>query len=328
MRKIKSKKAFEMQFSWIFAIIAGIIVIVLSIYAVTQFVGVKRYEIDTATAKKLSVLIEPLEIGAAVSKTAIINFNRETRIYNNCLDIGNFGKNELRISQKSGLVSKWPPSPSGEINIYNKYIFSKKIEQGKKAYLFAKRFDFPFKISEIIFLSSENYCFIQAPNSIRDEIFDLEPKNIVLSEKLNNCPSKSQKICFGSDFKECDVSVYGTCYDAGCKSQYDSGYALKKNSNEKMYYSGSLIYGVIFSDYETYECNVKRLILRLIHLSSLYKDKEEFVSNRCFSNFAPNLIGIINLARKFQNSEDLALLETQIKELKRKNEEATVCKLF
>ena len=58
---MKNKKALEMSFAWIFAIIAGIVILFLAIYATSQFIKTRRYEIDIQTAAKLAILLDPLE---------------------------------------------------------------------------------------------------------------------------------------------------------------------------------------------------------------------------------------------------------------------------
>jgi hypothetical protein len=56
-----NKQGIEMGFSWIFAIIVGVVILFLAIYTTTRIIGTSRYELDTETAKKISILIDPLE---------------------------------------------------------------------------------------------------------------------------------------------------------------------------------------------------------------------------------------------------------------------------
>src|SRR3989344_2803023 len=57
-----------------------------------------------------------------------------------------------------------------------------KNERGQlnKFYIFSKPFEFPFKVSDLIYLTSENekYCFDNAPENIAEEILQLNQGNL------------------------------------------------------------------------------------------------------------------------------------------------------
>ena len=313
---MKDKKAFEMSFAWIFAIIVGAAILFIAIYATSKFVSVKRYEIDTATAAKLSILLDPLETGLESAKSSSITFNQETRIFNKCFTSGNFGKHSISLTSKSGIGGDWK-EPGGDTQIYNKYIFSEGVEQGKEFSVFTKPLDMPFKISDLIFLTSKKYCFVSLPEEL-EELESLNLKNIAVTETKENCPEDSEIVCFGVS-SGCDITVYKGL-------NYNSGSVIK--NKKTMYYSGPLVYGAIFSSPDIYECNVKRLMLRLINLGLVYKDKVSIIERRgCGNSMNSQLSSLIDLARNLDSSEQLLLVHSKAEELDNMNE-ISRCRLF
>ena len=319
-----NKKAFEMSFTWIFAIIVGAFILFLAIYGASKFVQTRRYEIDTATAAKISILLDPLETSIESGKSSVLKVNKETRVYNECFDYGNFGKQELSTVTKSGIGGDWQ-EPGGNTNIYNKYIFSDNIEQGKEFSVFVKPFEFPFKISDLIFLTSKEHCFINTPENIKEDVEDLALENIKIKENFeeseDKCSEYSQKVCFssGSVSNQCDVVVYGDL-------DYGAGRVVK--NGKTMYYTGPLLYGAIFASPELYECNVKRLMLRIGQLSRIYRDKIKITQRiGCDSLIDADLSALISLTNSFKGSEELSLVQMKINDIEDKNEVA-VCKIY
>ena len=314
---MKNKKAFEMSFAWIFAIIAGIAILFLAIYATSQFIKTRRYEIDIQTAAKLAILLDPLETSLEAGKSSVIGFSSEARIYNDkCKDYGNFGEQKIGVTVNSGVGGKWQ-EPAYSKPFYNKYIFSDEIEQNKEFYVFSKPLKMPFKISDLIFFSGQEYCFIMSPGDIEDELQDLNIKNAHFTDKKSNCSENSKKVCFGQS-SGCDIAVYGSGYE------FESGYVAKEGKN--LYYVGPLIYGAIFSSPEVYECNVKRLMLRLVNLCLIYKDKIEILEKKeCNSLLDSHLNELINLART--DSPQLSAVKDKADEIDIINN-AAVCKVF
>jgi len=310
-----NKKGFEMNFAWIFAIIAGIAILFLAIYATSQFIKTRRYEIDAQTSAKLAILLDPLETSLEAGKRSLISFSDETRIYNDrCRDYGNFGSQEIGVSISPGIGEKWQ-NPAYVEPIHNKYIFSQDIEQSKEFYVFTKPFKMPFKVSDLIFFSGTEYCFVDAPDDIEDELRGLGIRNVNFTNNKQECGEEDEKVCF-SNYVGCDISVY---------DNFDSGYVKKGNKN--MYYTGPLIYGAIFSSPEAYECNIKRLMLRLINLCLIYKDKIEILEKKeCGSLLDGPLSEMITLSRNLELSQ-LVIIKDKADEIENINN-AAVCRLF
>lgn len=248
-------------FAWLFAMIVGAFILFLAIYAATKLINTDVTTSDAKIAKEIGVLLNPLETSFETSKTTFMELPSETRIYNKCSDKGIFGKQIIKVSQKT--FNKWSETDI-DIGFPNKYIFSKEYVEGKKFYVFSKPFKFPFKVADLIYITSSEdiYCFVNAPENIKEEIEDIKQKNLFVT----NCPQDSKNICFGSG-SNCDVAV-----NIGAKN-------VKKDQDTLHFEGDALMYAAIFSDKEVYECHLKRLIKRTAELAFLYDKKANNVRN-------------------------------------------------
>jgi len=318
------KRGFEFSFAWLFAIMAGVFILFAAIYIAIKIVDTEHVEVDTLCAKQFTLLFNPMETGLASGKASNVSISAETRIYTSCSELGSFGSQEIACSQKSGIKDEWP-ARSGGITISNKYVFAEKIEQGKVFSFFSKPFEMPFKVSEIIFVSAKTYCFKNPPSSIEEEARNLKVPSI----KLGNCTSEDVKVCFGYSRAGCDISVVGTCTEAGCVNDYDSG-SITKNG-KTVYYAGSLIYAGIFSEPDNYLCNFKRLMQRIQQISLLYNDEQAFLSTRgCGTAMSTSLTGLAQAADAADGKTQIgidSLMEAALR-VDNENSKQSGCKIY
>ncbi len=285
---------FDISFAWIFAIIIGAFIIFLAIYASTRVIDVGESAVGARTGKEILVLLSPMEIGFETGVSALISMPVESRIENECDSLDGFGTQGLKISQKT--LNKWQES-NLSTGFPNRYIFSEKITEGKNFFVFAKPFDFPYKVSDLIYLTSteDNYCFVGANETIKNEISQLGQENLI----IGNCTEKSIKVCFSGagggragSGSNCNITV-NTLQKSVIKNQ--------GNAEETMYYqTNALMYAAIFSDKDVYECNVKRLMARGEELALVYERKNSIMSLQgCSENY-----GFLGLAESFNSVED------------------------
>jgi hypothetical protein len=256
----------EISFAWLFAIIAGAVILVLAIFAATKIINIGQYSSAAQTQNQIAVLLNPLETSFEAGQVTSIGISAQTRIYNQCDDqSGTFGNQIIRTSQQS--FGGWS-TPTNGAAFQNKYIFSNNTMEGQQFYLFSKPFNFPFKVSDLIYMTSSltYYCFVNPPSNIQDELSTLGEKNILLTDDMQKCPSKSLKICFPGE--NCDISV-----NLQGPQDIASQGTVSENGSTVTFYSDALMYGAIFSDNSTYECQLKRLMERESQLSSLYVAK-------------------------------------------------------
>ena len=271
---MKNKKGFEFSFGWLFAIIIGAVIIFLAIFATSRLINTEKVVADTEAGKQLGIILTPLEATISEGRVSRINLQKETRVYNDCDITGNFGKQGLSVSTKSNVGEEWD-EPGVKNMFYNKYVFSSQIVQGKSLEVFSKTIKMPFRIASLIFLWSdqEEYCFINSPSDVENEIESLETKNINLTSSISSCAEESIKVCFDSNLPKCDITVSS------------SEKSVKNNLlGSKVYYDNSfdnsLLYGAILSDPRVYECQLKRLMKRSTELSRIYLNKANVLNSR------------------------------------------------
>jgi len=307
MINIKNKRGFlQIPFSWIFAIIVGIFILFLAIYFTTKLIGIEQKELDATTAKQIGILMNPLETGFETGKTTTMILPSGTRVINKCGNTGNFGTQTIQVHQKT--FNKWSKTDV-DVSFHNKYIFSDEFVEGKKFYISSMSFYYPFKVADLIFLTSKEYCFLDVPEDMKFEI--PEQENIIVNEE---CSEDDVKICFSSS--DCDVEV-----------NLDWSYIEK--DGERLYFTGNLIYGAIFAEPEIYECQVKRLMQRTEQLASLYEKKSSFlVQKGCDSEIDLDLLSLKNSAGGFESSGELGMIDSLVETLENKNEIRGDCLLW
>ncbi len=318
---MKKRGAIGLPFNWMFAIIIGVIILFVAIYAASKYINISEYQVSTETAAHLTNLLSTTGSGLASGKSAQINFKKDTRTYYECNSAGVWGKNKISFSEKT--FAGWGEK-GGAVNT-QKYVFAENMIEGKQLNLFSKPFSMPFKIDDIIVISGRDYCFINAPNEIKDEVLGLNIKNINFADNSNNENCTGVSVCFGSK-EGCEISVYGMCEDYNCESQYDYGKVFRRS--DILYYTNSLLYAAIMSDVENYDCNLKRLMKKFIELSDIYIDKIRIIELKgCSSTIEPELNIMKASARDLETSEDLFLLGEQANKVDIKNQGA-ICKLY
>ncbi len=321
---IKNKKGVELSFAVIFSVIVGAVIIFLAVYFGSRLINVSQQLHSSEVSQELSVLLDPLETGIASTESMRVKLPQEVRIDFSCYEAGSFGRQEIQ-TQVKGVGDKWGEK-GAEIPVYNKYIFSEDLETDK-LYLFSKSFEFPYKVSEIIFISSDNYCLIDPPSRIEEEFISISHqgglKNINITFNADECKENAKKVCFN---EKCEISVFGTCTGLNCRDEFDTGYVEK--DNEKLYFSGNLLFGALFSSPDNYECNVKRLMKRVNQLGLLYISKSDIVAKEnCIWGLDSELSSFMNSARNLNNSVSLLNLKIQSDSLKTKNEN-TLCEMW
>lgn len=315
------KRGIEFSFGLIFSILVGVAILGFAIYGATKLIDIGEYQGSTELAKEFTIIFNPLETGLASGKSTTASIAAETRIYNECRpDDGYFGKHLFSSSTIN--FKKWGEK-SSEISVYNKYIFSDEMEEGKKFYFFSKPFEMPFKISEIIFFTGKKYCFRNAPDFVKEEVTGLKLENINLDE---NCTETDVEVCFNQN---CEISVIPDCQGIGCESEYDYGIIRKDGKN--LAYSGSLMYAGIFSSPEIYSCNFKRLMARVQQLALLYSDEVNFLASRgCGTAILTSLTKLRSSAESAdpESLQTLVMLMESAKELDDENRNLVGCTVY
>ena len=296
-----NRRGFEVSFAWLFAMIVGAFILFLAIYGVVKLMNVQEGAIDAEAAKKIGVVLNSLESGFETSTKTKLTMPVESRIFNKCDTFGDFGIQSLRVSQLS--FKKWTKTDY-EPTFYNRYLFSEGYEEGKVFYMFFKPFEFPFKVSDLIYMTSadKKYCFSGLDDDLEDiysELSNLGQSNILLDDdEAMDCKNREDVItvCFGSS--GCDIEVGYSGEGIGSVKK-----DFEKKQETMYFYSDALMYAAIFSDKYTYECQLTRLMKRVNILSEIYLEKAAFVSRVGCNSRAESGLSILSQIQLEDSSE-------------------------
>jgi len=306
------KKGFlDISFSWIFAILIGGIILFAAIYGVGKVSRTQETKVSAETATDIGGLLSSLETSIESAKSIYLKLPVESRIRNKCDSYEGFGR--VGISIDEYIKNQWA---SSGINVYfeNKYLFSSDYEEGRGFYAFTKPFEFPFKVANLIYLTSEDkeYCFVGTPLKMQKEIDELNQPNLF----TENCEKNTSmiQVCFTKT--NCDIVV-------GLTGKY------VRKGTEQVYFDGdALMYAAIFSDKDIYECEVLRLMQRTKELTKIYEDKALRVKEvGCNSDVLTDLNLFESEISLLNSSKDLAQLKLTSDTLKNGNDHAK-CKLW
>lgn len=311
----------QISFAWLFAIIAGAIILFLAIFMATKILHSGQYQTSAEAQSQINTLLDPLQTGVQTGEVTTLQLSSETRIYNTCQNSqGSFGYQTISLSQQS--FNKWS-EPTNGLSVQNKYIFSENVTQGKEFMLFTKPFDFPFKVADLIYMtsSSTNYCFVNSPSGIETELSNLNQGNIILENETDKCPKKSIQVCFSGNSVDCGSSDITVDYGSG---------TVNKNGTSMTFSGDALMYAAIFSNKTIYDCEVGRLMNRAYELSKIYSDKLSTISQAgCSQSMASDLLQMASTMNSFSTPEDSfnSNLLNEVNQVQNDNEGAQ-CRLW
>jgi len=260
----KSKKAQAPEFNWIFVIIVGAVILFLAVMFSGKLIKTSTYQQSAELLPAFDVLLNPFSSVGNLVKT--IRLQSEVIAEINCSQDNEnpLGSEKVRTKIK-GAFGRWSEFTDFPYAFYDKYVFADQLE-GKTFYVFSKPFEMPFKIDEMIYMTYDNYCFVNAPSDIEQEIAAIELETLKIE-----CSGNEKRVCFGST-TGCEVTVKGDDLD------YNTGYVekIENNARKRLYFATrSLMYGAIFASSSNYNCNFARLMERLKQLTSIYKRKAD-----------------------------------------------------
>ncbi|MDP3966394.1 MAG: hypothetical protein Q8Q04_02595 [archaeon] len=293
------KKGFlDISFSWIFALIIGVVILFAAIYFVSQFSEVKDTQNSAEIGTSLFNVLLPLETGVDSGKSTTITLPVNSRISHFCDNSGTFGRDTISIQEF--IRKKWTDT-GVNISSKDRYLFLPRVLQGKEFYAFSKSYEFPFKIANLVYIinANETYCFSDAPREIENELKNFNQVNF----KFDDCNSNGIEVCFDSG-GDCDIEV-------------NLNLRTVKKGNDIVYFEGnSLLYAATFSDKEIYECELSRLMKRGGKLTELYQEKSlNLVKVGCDSSLKTEFSGLKSSFLSLENSEDLFATARIVKEI-------------
>jgi hypothetical protein len=322
-----NKKAFEMSFNWIFALIVGGMILFIAIYTAINWGDSMKNKGDTEACSQLVSLFSPMEAGIASGASDVIKFQSPSKIFIKCDNKNDKPFGNEKISCSGQVFGKYGEAGT-PTTVKDKYVFGKNVTEGKDITYISFPFDMPFKIGDLIIFLNEKYCFFNAPDKVKEDLETHEALNNIInfSKNINDCKNKGKIVCFSSSSSfpnNCNIKVGAFCSDPNCEYEYEVGQVSK--DGKTVSYSGNLVYAAIFSDLNIYECNVIRLKARADELYSVYLDKISVMNQRV--GCGGSTFGLEGLKGIINSSDDLSYYYLESKDVDKANK-AAVCNVY
>ncbi len=265
--KIKAKKAQMPAFAWLFSIIVGAVILFLAFFFVTQYgKQVQQPTQQVILGSGINILLEPFTaIGSlAEARSSILEFPASTYIEFGCNANADYSEIKAKnVEHRTFDLAK---------KTYDKYIFSQQITTKEKERLlgFSLPIRIPFYVATATILTKGNYCFVNLPlhhkNTLEaiDDYIHHTKYNFTYVSSAASCPPGYIKVCTSG----CDINI--NCLSPSCT------YGFVGNKP----WLNELLLAAIFSEEETYHCNLDRILERAKVLASIYKKKADSLQQK------------------------------------------------
>jgi hypothetical protein len=278
----------QSEFVWIFSLIIGAMILFLAIFSASKLFKTGTYLTETEIVRNFDIILNPFSsMGSIASLTLSKEIELPYEAEMNITCSGDAEKISLRTIEK-GKKGDW----TSPYTIKNKYIFSEKILQGKKFDTFSKPFKLPWRVDDMIYITSNNYCFLNTPTDIYKELMSVNASRIKPASNAQQCGT-AIRVCF-DDFAYCTRA-----HDINVST---SSKTVKKAGLVLFFLDDASMYAAILSDYDIYSCNMKRLMNRTANQAGIILSEANLISACTNANFRTSLGDLISEARNFASS--------------------------
>ena len=321
----KNKKAEIPAFGWIFAMIIGAVILFIAIFVVVRVTSTQKYKTNTELAAKLDSVLNPFasvgSIGAIFTDTITlpsktqINLVCEPSFLADDDSTNDLGAISLIISSEDELLNSIvKEAEAGQHKSYNKYIFGNSSMVGKELAIMSRPLELPFRVDDVIYITTKKYCFENTPDVIkqdisleineqRNPIFD-NTKFYDIDKPETKCSTDEIRVCFGS----CSMKSGNILVKDNSNGNYDIGTVTIQGQSQnqgKPFVTLPLMYAAIFSDDMNYYCNLKRLMSKTAILADIYVKKSDILSGQrscAVQSVRTNLLTLKSQAEKIASN--------------------------
>jgi len=253
-----NKKGFAVMFSWVFSVLAGIIIFLSLVYFAVQ---------HTDLFGKISeqVAVEELDIAFASLKSSLIGTT---------LELDKPIKLEFKCGGGTDFEEKLFVNGIAGKTLRGKIIFAPEESNSYKFNIFTLDWNAPFKITNFIFLTDKHYNFIDLPEVLRNKIPD-------------NIKSGTQNIGVNFEFAE-DLGTINSCVYGDKKVYYKYDDKLEEyygkicigDTNPYPFVGTAFIFAAIFSDQNNFKCLYDLAVEKSKDIAKIYAKKLENIECR------------------------------------------------
>ncbi len=262
-RFLSNKKAvIEIQASWIFILIAGV-VILLFFTGITKFQRTSsEFGLEADVFNKFDLILSGLE--SSVKTSNVINLPKSGLIF----ECDKFKFSDSNIEGKS---------------YKNAIVFGPDKLTSLKFITWTETWELPYKISNFLYIidSGIKYLFIY-DNLYYDKAFDLY-ENIpdFVNKEINLTPGLKQENTFYVFVTEQEPNFVQYNYSIWIKPLGDfHGEVNFPDGNQTHYLGDATLYGAIFSNnYKKYNCIIKKAFENYIYITDIFLKRTEYLIN-------------------------------------------------
>ncbi|MDP3766218.1 MAG: hypothetical protein Q8R04_06930 [Nanoarchaeota archaeon] len=325
-----NKKAFEIQFNWIFVLVAGVAILLFFTVIVIKQKNVS----ETSTKATVLKSIEAIITGAGVSTDTI-----------NIIDVPN-SNIEVGCSRVSlGGVSK---------QYQNLILFAPILIKGDKLITQTLAFSVPYRATNLLYMTSPQLRYIiignnnlakeinkSMPSDLKKEFYQSEPQiknsnnykiRFIVFESMIEFPKALEKM---PDSDVTAIKVNGDNEKGTIEFWQKDGNSWSSKGSSTYIGKSSLI-GVIYADsLGTYECNMQNVFSRLNLVTKIYIERTKKLMqktgassrqtqcNQFYKNALSQLNNILTASSNF-NMENIDIISGAVKSLASENKNAQV----
>lgn len=324
------KKAFEVQFNWIFVLIAGSAILLFF----TVLVIKQKSVAETSTKATVLKSIEAIVAGAGVSTDTT--------------NIASIPNSDIEISCNRislGTVSKQHESM---------ILFAPNTIKGDKLITQTLSFNAPYKATNLLYITSPQVRYIiigsnsiskeinrTLPNEVKKEFYDLPPEiknsnnykiRFVIFGEMIGFPKTLSKM---PDFDVTAIRINGDLEKGSAEFWQKDGVSWQAKGSAPYIGKASLIGAVYADSIEAYNCNMQNAFSRLNLVTKIYIDRakklvqKELISgrqlqcNQLYSNGLSQLSSIFSASLIF-NQQNANAISDASKSLSSENKNAQI----
>lgn len=324
-----NKKGFEIQFNWIFVLVAGAAIILFFTVVVVKQKSVSEISTKATVLKSIEAIIT----GASVSTDTI---------------------NTISIPSSNIEISCNRVSLGGVSKQYQSTIlFAPSLVKGDRLITQTLAFSAPYRATNLLYITSPQIRYIiigdsklakeinkSLPSELKKEFYQSMPeiKNLnnykirfVLFENLINFPKALEKM---PDSDVTAIKINGDSEKGTIEFLQKEGNSwLSKGTS--FYIGKQSLIGAIYADtFDIYECNMRNVFSRLNLVTKIYAERtkkltqgapsgRQFQCNQFYSNALSQLNSIFTASSDF-NKENIDVIADSAKSLSSENKNAQV----
>ncbi len=301
-----SKKAFAMQFSWIFILIVGFLILLFTVTAIKKQSKVSELDVNVDIVKNLE----------SVLTSAQQSSNTFKKINVPLLDLRYFCEDNVSTLSVN---SKFR-------NLDDLFIFAPRHIRGKTLFSWSQDYFMPMHITKFLFLATKKNLFIFINSSLINYVYSFIPGNLSLlmlnsvdefsysdypnydsyifvsdEPSVVSFPPSSSKLITRANLIVINTSQQNP--DIGTINFYELSNPINPrwtHSGNSYFISRSLLYGAIFLPYkQDYDCVVNQILKKSLLIYKIYnytvsKEANYTDSYVCKSFYYPSALDNLN----------------------------------